>query len=482
MATRSRGRIHLLRRLGLYGLDHLDVVVLAALADERPLLLVGPHGTAKSELLNSLARELGLRHRHYNASLLSFDDLVGYPVPDRETGRMEFLETPAAIWGAQSVFLDEISRCRPETANKLFSIVHEARVQGLELPDLRYRWAAMNPPVTDEDDDGGDAPPDDPYLGSVPLDPALADRFAWVVEVPSLTDLSVAARRDVIARGGERSPRGPGLVRLVEETRAAFAGLGAAERSWAVSLVEAVIDPLREANLPISGRRAVFLRDSILWALAAGRTLRARTSLADAAMVALTHGLPQRAQGRKIRPAVIRAIHRSAVEVAGEPGDSLLRAIRAEKDPVRRIALALEAPPTALDRGTVSRLVSDALAGLPKPRRWALSLLLLRHPGVRRLDAPTLELLAQPMEKLAALGSERELNVRANSSRSRTWNDVLAAIGDLEAEGDPDADLVGNLLYALFAIEEETFEPARVIAAFREWRDLLESGEARNAA
>jgi len=34
----------LLRSLHLVGLDFLDPVVLAALADERPLLLIGPHG------------------------------------------------------------------------------------------------------------------------------------------------------------------------------------------------------------------------------------------------------------------------------------------------------------------------------------------------------------------------------------------------------------------------------------------------------
>ena len=64
IATRSRGRIRLLRPLGFFGLDHLDAVVLATLADGRPLLLIGAHGTAKSELLNTLAREPGLRHRH----------------------------------------------------------------------------------------------------------------------------------------------------------------------------------------------------------------------------------------------------------------------------------------------------------------------------------------------------------------------------------------------------------------------------------
>ena len=46
----------LLESLNLFGLTHLDPVILAALADERPLLLIAPHGTAKSELLNRLAK------------------------------------------------------------------------------------------------------------------------------------------------------------------------------------------------------------------------------------------------------------------------------------------------------------------------------------------------------------------------------------------------------------------------------------------
>ena len=127
--------MHLLCTLNLYGLDHLDPVLLAALADARPLLLIGAHGTAKSELLNRVATALGLEHRHYNASLISFDDLLGYPVPEGEG--LRYLRTPGDLWDAESVFFDEISRCRPESQNKLFSVVHERRVQGLQLERLR---------------------------------------------------------------------------------------------------------------------------------------------------------------------------------------------------------------------------------------------------------------------------------------------------------------------------------------------------------
>jgi len=117
------GSDRMLERLGVIGMESVEPVILAALIQQDPMLLIGPHGTGKSYLLNRLAAALRLRHRHYNASLLNFDDLVGYPLPNG-AGGLDYVQTPAAIWGAQSVFIDEISRCRPEVQNKLFSIIH----------------------------------------------------------------------------------------------------------------------------------------------------------------------------------------------------------------------------------------------------------------------------------------------------------------------------------------------------------------------
>ena len=117
-----------LRPLGAYGFDEQETVLLAALVSEDPLLLIGRSGTGKTFLLNTLSEALGLEHRHYNASLLSFDDLVGFPYPDDAREKVNFLETPATIWGAESVLVDEISRCKPEHQNRLFSLIHERRV------------------------------------------------------------------------------------------------------------------------------------------------------------------------------------------------------------------------------------------------------------------------------------------------------------------------------------------------------------------
>jgi MoxR-like ATPase len=175
----------LLRPLGIVGYDAVEPALLAALATEEPLLLLSDHGAAKTLLLVRLAEALGLELRHYNASLLQFDDLAGFPIPD-ERGGIRYAAPPGAIWGAEAVFFDEIGRCRPETANKLFPIVHERRIQGIELERLRYRWAATNPPVEALSADRLD----DPYEGVEPLDPALADRFSYVVPLPRFADLS----------------------------------------------------------------------------------------------------------------------------------------------------------------------------------------------------------------------------------------------------------------------------------------------------
>ena len=127
----SAAKLSHLAALGVFGFDAVEPVILAALITEDPLLLVGNSGTGKTFLLNSLSEALGLEHRHYNASLIAFDDLVGFPYPDAERGSVKFLETPATVWGAESVLIDEISRCTPEHQNRLFSLVHERRIPGI---------------------------------------------------------------------------------------------------------------------------------------------------------------------------------------------------------------------------------------------------------------------------------------------------------------------------------------------------------------
>jgi MoxR-like ATPase len=341
--------------LGIYGLAVIEPVILAALAGETPLLLIGEHGSGKSLLLERLASALKLSWRHYNASLLSFDDLVGYPIPDA-SGNLQFVKTPAAIWGAQAVFVDEISRARPEVQNKVFPIIHERRVQGIELPDLVHRWAAMNPPLVDGEGD---------YIGSEALDSALADRFAFHVTVPGWQSLPEGIQRRILREN--QTPAGhEGLPTLLASVREWAEEVG---RLWGDQIADYTLRMtagLAAAGLPVSSRRAVLICRNIAFVHAAkfGSTSVDNSSvrLGQSAWLAFSNSLPFAASGKPFEPIKLLALHREVSVIAFAGADDARSEILLERDPVRRIEQTLACDQLQPDeRGA---LVMDAISGL----------------------------------------------------------------------------------------------------------------------
>jgi MoxR-like ATPase len=379
------------RSLGVFGWGELDEVVLAALALEAPVLLVGEHGTAKTMVVERLAGALGLAFRHYNASLINYDDLVGIPLPDEDAARLRFVSTPGAIWEAEFVLLDELSRCRPDLQNKLFPIVHERRVAGVGLPRLRHRWAAMNPPSPDDEDllTGRTT-----YLGAEPLDPALTDRFPFVVRVPGWDELDKGERLQVVAPTG--APAAgldlPTLVaRCAERTHVLEGTLGSRAADWAV----AVVDQLRAAGVHLSARRAATLRRNAVAVHAARIELGHDPADVEASVErALLASLPQTAEETPVAPLTLRAAHRQAWEISGLAADDVWRQVLEETDPVERVLLADRA---GLADADLARLVTQALAAqVSEPRRIGLATaMFLRFRAERELTPAAWEPLVQ---------------------------------------------------------------------------------------
>ena len=289
--------------LGVYGYNHVEPIILASLVTEDPLLLIGKAGTGKTFLLNSLSEALGLEHRHINASLISFDDLVGFPYPNPDYSGVRYLKTPATVWSAESVLVDEISRCKPEHQNRLFSLIYERRIQGMLLEKLRYRWAAMNPCSNDQ----GIA---DFYEGSVPLDQALADRFAFVLEVPDWDELNDNTRKLIADPRGDGviSSDGGKLAQRLEhwkkEYRQLMADVPAALMDYAC--IAATV--LGEANLRISPRRVRQVVRNLLAVLAVtGCSFQERIF-----ELTLQWSLPYRAWGVAPKKEIVHAAHQMA--------------------------------------------------------------------------------------------------------------------------------------------------------------------------
>jgi MoxR-like ATPase len=451
----------LLARLGVIGLEAIEPVVLAALITAEPLLLVGPHGTGKSYLLVRLARALGMTWRHYNAALVNFDDLVGYPLPGPD-GRLTFVRTPASIWDVEAVFLDEISRCRVDLQNKLFPIIHERRVQGILLERLVYRWSAMNPPADDEDEGG--------YRGSEPLDLALADRFALVVEMPAWERLDESRQEAIICAGDEAvDPVAAAALRSrVEAGKLLLPRLHAElERKLSV-YVRLVAALLRQGGVVLSPRRAGMLLRNIVAVHAARLLGRPDAAVRESALLALSHSLPQRVTGEAVPDRVkLLTVHREAFAAVDLPDDDPRRVLLLEPDPLRRALWAARLP--ALPPADFSTVVADSLAMLPPGARHALALELFASGAADRLVAAVAEQCAR-LYTVVASPQELIESVQARGVRHQVWQKVVATLAKMDREDD--TPLATNLLVGLFAAGELATEVDvdRVLAAWHDAR------------
>ena len=454
----------ILERLGIVGMGSVEPVILAALIQQDPLLLIGPHGTGKSYLLNRLAASLRLQHRHYNASLLNFDDLVGYPLPNG-SGRLDYIQTPASIWGAQSVFIDEISRCRPEVQNKLFSIIHERYVQGLPLRDLVYRWSAMNPPAADDGDS--------PYAGSEPLDRALADRFAFILDIPDWQRLGQDAQERLILTADTplESAASARLSAAVETGRCMAAQIRDSLSGVLARYVRIVCALLRQANLVLSPRRAVMLLRNIAGVHAARLLDLPDADLAASAFRALRHSLPRRATGEAVNETSILAAHKEAWKSVGVPEDSPIHFLMAEPDPLHRALAASRC--TSLGKREFSTVVSDCLAALAPGARHALAAHLFESDAAGRLVAAVAE---QAAAWCAVTATPQSLNetVHGGGPRHRVWKQILSLLARLDPH-DPETLPSTNLLVGLFASSELTAEgdPGKVLGAWQTARRAI---------
>ncbi len=418
--------------LGLVGYSHLEPVLLASLATGTPLLLIGGHGAGKSLLLERIAEALKLNWRHYNASLVNFDDLVGYPVPDAN-GQLRFIETPASIWGAEAVFIDEISRARIDIQNRLFPIIHERKVQGIPLVKLRHRWAALNPPVSDDVDASETT---DSYAGSQPLDVALADRFAFHVTVPDWYQFSQEDKESVILAGRYTVPLdiGERLSALVELTQQQLDVLAPQYAQATARYVRISAGLLAQAGIFISARRANLLAGNVLGLLAAETALGAKHADADsvlkalegAALQALQTSLPLKACGLNQPDGKLLAIHREAWHLACIRASALQEKLLLELDPVKRL-LTLASVPQAeragLPDGELTTIVIDSLKSARPGERHAIAEWLFDSGLVNELALVAVDELAQCYRATVCTQTYSE-SVRIGSTRQALWRKI----------------------------------------------------------
>jgi MoxR-like ATPase len=216
----------------------------------RPVLLEGPTGIGKSQIVAELGRSVGLEIVVLDLSLLEPPDLVGLPVI--ENGRTRYAspaELPSS--GRGVLMLEELNRAELPVMQPALQLLSARRLHGYELPPGWSCIAAVNP-------EGGD------YQVTT-LDPALRSRFM---------QLSVCADRDQWLAWAARANVHPVIAGVVRAQADAFDH--ASPRSW--SYASDVLHAMRASELADRDLVRVALRGYLptSWALAVTSALASR--------------------------------------------------------------------------------------------------------------------------------------------------------------------------------------------------------------
>jgi len=216
----------------------------------RPVLLEGPTGIGKSQIVGELARTLGIEMVVLDLSLLEPPDLVGLPIV--EGGRTRYAspaELPSS--GRGVLMLEELNRAELPVMQPALQLLSARRLHSYELPEGWTCVAAVNP-------EGGD------YQVNT-LDPALRSRFMQI---------SVCAERDAWLAWGARANVHPVILDVVRAQEGAFES--ASPRSWAYA--SDVLHAMRASELASRDLARIALRGYLptSWALAVTSALAAR--------------------------------------------------------------------------------------------------------------------------------------------------------------------------------------------------------------
>lgn len=305
--------------LHIYGMEKIEDAVLAGLATGDPVLFIGGHGSAKTLLTQRIAGAMGLDFHSYDASKAMFEDVIGFPNPDSLCrGVIEYTPTPISIWGKEFVLVDELSRASQAMQNKWLEVIRSRQIMGKRVESLQFIFAAMNPPG---------------YLGSMPLDEALAGRFAFVIRVPEAKDMSSdnlgriithLSEYDAPALGGsQESPRHSDLSELVRKTRAAFPEVAKARGDMLRAYVTQLAVAFKLNHHPLDGRRLGMIWRNLVAYLSV-RSVKngiedfSREQLDELCAECLRFSLPFEAVGGNLGDQIVFLSHRTAARLLWE--------------------------------------------------------------------------------------------------------------------------------------------------------------------
>jgi hypothetical protein len=209
----------------------LEAVLALAFRARRPVLLEGPTGIGKSEIVRQVAARLGVGTVVLDLSLLEPPDLVGLPVI--EGGRTAYAVPRALPTSGEGILmLEELNRAERYIQQPALQLLTARRLHEYELPPGWVCFAAVNPESAE--------------YHVTPLDRALRARFMG---------LSVRADRASWLAWATTANVHPGVVSVVRAHERALDDVPPRSWTYAAQVLSAIT--------PAEAADGVLLRDAL---------------------------------------------------------------------------------------------------------------------------------------------------------------------------------------------------------------------------
>lgn len=158
----------------VYGYDDIEPCIITGLMLKSNIYLNGKHGIGKTilgQVLGKAIDESGRGFRYYAADKAGLVTIGGLPdmVRSEKVGKLQFMETDQAIWGAKVILVDELPRADKERQNYWLEILESRTYNGLPC---KYDMLIAT---------GND----NTYRGNFDMDLALKSRFLFWLTAPT---------------------------------------------------------------------------------------------------------------------------------------------------------------------------------------------------------------------------------------------------------------------------------------------------------
>lgn len=142
------------------------------------VLFRGKHGVGKTATVIGAFERHNLNWKYFSAATMDpWVDFIGIPKEKVEADGTSHiaLVQPKGLQEVEALFLDELNRAPKKVRNAVMELIQFRSINGIQFPNLKMIWAAVNP---DDDEDA------DTRYDVEALDPAQKDRFHIIVDIP----------------------------------------------------------------------------------------------------------------------------------------------------------------------------------------------------------------------------------------------------------------------------------------------------------